>query len=148
MIDRHVVRVVEPGIADTDAHALGHGIRFNYEALQSYCWRRLDEVDIDLLVVASGVALADRQITRHRSKQWARDICVELPVHDVAPWEQAEEQLDQLRRRLLRPRQPRHVSLSLPRSSGGWKEETGMRTVELSDMSASGSRGVQEPEMR
>ena len=93
MIDRHVVRVVEPGIADTDAHALGHGIRFNYEALQSYCWRRLDEVDIDLLVVASGVALADRQITRHRSKQWARDICVELPVHDVAPWEQAEEQL-------------------------------------------------------
>lgn len=63
--------------------------KFNYEYLEKFCWRRLDEIDIDLLVVASTAAFVDRRARRRRGEGWPRDFRVQIPVHCPDQWNRA-----------------------------------------------------------
>lgn len=61
-------------------------LELNYSVLEKYCLRRLDEVDIDLLIVAGAVAFMDRTVRRRRSSGWQRQLRACVPVHDVERW--------------------------------------------------------------
>lgn len=65
---------------------LGEDLRIDYGRLEKYCWDHLEEVDVDLLVIAGATAYADRVVPRHRSKGWSRVMRVTVPVHNVHRW--------------------------------------------------------------
>lgn len=65
---------------------LGDHVQFDYGRLAQYCWRHLDEIDVDLLVLTGAVAFSDRSVTRHRSAGWSRDLHVTIPMHRPESW--------------------------------------------------------------
>lgn len=67
--------------------------RLSYSALEQYCWRHLEPVDIDLVILLNGIAYADRRLHRHRAERWARQIEIHAPVHDPTAWHRASELL-------------------------------------------------------
>jgi hypothetical protein len=82
------IRVIEAGTRSNGSdYKLGTAILFSKDDLEAYCWRRLSKLDLDLLVLAGCVALADRRIKRRRGSGWARRMNLEVPVHVLDRWE-------------------------------------------------------------
>jgi|GEM_PF-2291229 7-cyano-7-deazaguanine synthase in queuosine biosynthesis len=69
---------------------LGSEIRTNQAPIAKHCLRELTVVSEDIATIAEALALADRMITRHRSKQWARHLDLEIPVFHRATFERSE----------------------------------------------------------
>lgn len=88
------VRIIEPGgRSNRSDYRLGVDVSLNEKDLEAYCWRRLSEVDVDLLVLAGSVALADRRIKRRRASGWARNLRLEIPVHKPDRWHAAAQRI-------------------------------------------------------
>lgn len=63
--------------------AYGVHIRTNQEPIAKHCLRELAAVSEDVAAIVEALALADRMQTRHRSRQWARRIQLEIPVFNT-----------------------------------------------------------------
>lgn len=78
-----------PPIANSNAECvLGRHVSVNYRLLEDHYWRNLEEVHIDLLLLAGVVMFADRRFSRNQTVGWSRRLEVSMPVHDPARWEQ------------------------------------------------------------
>ncbi len=70
---------------------IGHEIKFDIDALDTYDYIGWSNIHYDLLVVSGAIEFADRN-HRHGISQWARNFKVKIPVHEVAIWKQKDVQ--------------------------------------------------------
>lgn len=88
------IRITEEGSGSQKSeYQLGNHISLNHKDLEAYCWQRLSETDIDLLVLAASVALADRRVRRRRATGWARQLELDIPVHKPDQWKAASPRI-------------------------------------------------------
>ncbi len=67
---------------------IGQDINIKPEVLQDFSATILKPVEQDLVVLAGAVAFADRKVRRQRSKGWARNIKLQVPVQNIAKWKE------------------------------------------------------------
>lgn len=65
---------------------VGRDIKISDRYLVNYCRRQLERSDLDLLVVASSVAFADRTAVRRHHIGWSRSFCLQIPVFAHSLW--------------------------------------------------------------
>ena len=53
-----------------------------FDVRAEYKYPLLHEIDLDLLWLAGAVAYADRSVRRLRSRYWARELEINVPVHE------------------------------------------------------------------
>ena len=73
--------------ADYDC-VVGEDIKINPAVLQDFSATLLTPVEQDLVLVVGAIAYADRLVRRHRSKGWARDLELTIPVSVPQVWKQ------------------------------------------------------------
>lgn len=71
---------------------LGRHIRTDPNTLAKYAYKRLGVSAEDIATIAEAVALADRLSPRRRSAGWSRSMILEIPVLDLAVFQQADNQ--------------------------------------------------------
>jgi 7-cyano-7-deazaguanine synthase in queuosine biosynthesis len=59
---------------------LGRDLRLTHKHLANFCWRNLQQIDVDLLVLAGGIAYADRTVRRRQEEGWPRRLTLRVPV--------------------------------------------------------------------
>ena len=82
------LEVVEPGHGvrrGRDTLERDRDFRFSTEGLRSYAFARWEEVVFDAVVLGIAVEYADATVKRP-PHSWARHLCVSVPVHDLARW--------------------------------------------------------------
>jgi hypothetical protein len=98
----HVVEVTDKRARRSHARqcVLGEDVRFDKAALEAAVSAKLEDVDVDLLVVIASVAYVDRAISRRRGTRWGRELSVVIPVYHPERWEHVRSDLVRLLRSL------------------------------------------------
>jgi hypothetical protein len=75
---------------------LGEDVKFDKSALEASTSTKLEDIDVDLLVVIASVAYADRLVSRRRGTRWARHLSLTIPVYHPETWLRLEANLMRL----------------------------------------------------
>jgi 7-cyano-7-deazaguanine synthase in queuosine biosynthesis len=67
---------------------INHHVMIDPEALSSYCFRELSARVDDLVLIAAGIAFADRTLARRPALTWRRRLELTIPVREVDFWKQ------------------------------------------------------------
>jgi hypothetical protein len=69
---------------------LGREIRTAEDIIAQYCITQHLPVYEDLAVLVESMAYMDRIVTRHRSREWSRELTIQVPVYEIGVFTRAE----------------------------------------------------------
>lgn len=97
---KHAIEVLERGPSRINGNhtscVLGQELRFDRGALERCSNSRLDDLDVDLLVVLASVGFADRRVCRRRGSHWGRELALAIPVYLPMAWNTARPLFESL----------------------------------------------------